>query len=342
MSDDYLWDRSGEVDPEIERLEQLLGRLRSAAPMPDVSSTGGAEPTPIAYVGVRFLAPALAAAAVIVMMVAAARYAADAQPSWRIARITGTPRIGSRPIDGAGRLAVGQVLATDAVSSARVEVGDIGELAIGSDSRVRLVQTRGSHRLALDRGSLHAIISAPPGQFVVDTPSATAIDLGCVYSLRVYEDGAGQLSVQAGWVAFEDKGRESFVPAGASSRLDPSRGPGTPTYDDADVALQRAIDIVDTARDEGQRRDALRTVLERARERDAMTLWHLIPRIDAADRGAVLDELARRVTAPPGVPRDAAIRLDRAALDAWWNALGLLDTTWWRTWKRPLAGVTPP
>ena len=34
--------------------------------------------------------------------------------------------------------------------------------------------------------------------------------------------------------------------------------------------------------------------------------------------------------------RDAVLRLDRAALDAWWEALGLRDAGWWRTWKRPL------
>ena len=28
MNDDYLWDRSGEPDPEIQRLEELLGTLR--------------------------------------------------------------------------------------------------------------------------------------------------------------------------------------------------------------------------------------------------------------------------------------------------------------------------
>jgi hypothetical protein len=32
--DDYLWDGSGEPDPEVERLEQLLSRFRSDAPAP--------------------------------------------------------------------------------------------------------------------------------------------------------------------------------------------------------------------------------------------------------------------------------------------------------------------
>ena len=36
---------------------------------------------------------------------------------------------------------------------------------------------------------------------------------------------------------------------------------------------------------------------------------------------------------PAGVTRDQVLRLDRDALDAWWNALGLGDATWWRKWR---------
>ena len=58
-------------------------------------------------------------------------------------------------------------------------------------SRVRLIAARdGDHQLALDRGTLHASINAPPGQFVVSTPSATATDLGCAYTLHVDEAGS--------------------------------------------------------------------------------------------------------------------------------------------------------
>ena len=30
--DDYLWDGTGEADPDVERLEGLLGRYRSTRP----------------------------------------------------------------------------------------------------------------------------------------------------------------------------------------------------------------------------------------------------------------------------------------------------------------------
>ena len=59
------------------------------------------------------------------------------------------------------------------------------------------------------------------------------------------DDGSGLLSVEAGWVAFEERGRESFVPAGASSRTDRISGPGTPRYDDTEQEFRDALDGVD-------------------------------------------------------------------------------------------------
>jgi ferric-dicitrate binding protein FerR (iron transport regulator) len=338
MTDDYLWDPSAPSDPDVERLEHLLGRLRTTR-APDFSAAGRAAVR--RYVGPRFLWPALAAAAAVALMVGGAwQTATRSGVSWQVARLSGTPRIGLRGVAGASRLAIGETLATDASSTARVDVSTVGEVTIGENTRVRLVDARDAHyQLALERGSLHAVITAPPGQFVVNTPSATATDLGCVYTLRVDEDGAGLLSVAAGWVAFEDNGRESFVPAGASSRTDPRSGPGTPSYDDADAAFRRALEIVDGEPGGDRLRDALRILVDRARERDAMTLWHLIPRVDGAERILVVDALAARVAMPAGVTRDEVMRLDRAALDGWWDALGLLDTGWWRKWKTPLAGL---
>ena len=90
MSDDYLCDGSGAPDPDVERLERMLGRLRSTASVPPITSnaerpnverrTANDEPrttnherrsTQRPISGVRFLGPALAAAAAIVLMVGA-------------------------------------------------------------------------------------------------------------------------------------------------------------------------------------------------------------------------------------------------------------------------------
>lgn len=359
--DDYLWDPKATPDPDVERFEQMLGQLRGRTTVPSITvrlkpdttetrtgrlrlqrdrPLGGVrlQPDFAFYAGVRFLAPALAAAAAIVLMVGLTWKTSVPAAGWDVAVIVGTPRVGASVLVGEGRIAVGQTLTTDEGSRAKMEVSDIGQVTIDERTRVRLAETRdGHHRLALERGTLHAVITAPPGQFVVSTPSATATDLGCVYTLHVDEDGSGLLSVEAGWVAFEEGGRESFVPMGASSRTDRVNGPGTPRYDDTAQEFRDAIDDVDNGRDAARKAAALRFVLEHARGRDAMTLWHLIPRVSGDERTAVVDALAARAPMPAAVTRDAVLRLDRAALDQWWDTLGLDEASWWRKWKRPVA-----
>ena len=333
MSNDYLWDGSGTPDPDVQRLEALLGRLRTPlvdAPAPKL------PPVPARWRTLRYLAPALAAAAAVLLMIGVTLRTRGVSASWEVASLAGQPRVGSTTLEGKGRIAVGQTLVTDERSQARMIVGTIGQVTIDPSTRVRLVAARdGQHRLALERGTLHAVINAPPGQFVVDTPSAKATDLGCAYTLHVDEDGGGFLSVTSGWVALQLNGRESLVPVGASSRTDSTLGPGTPTYDDAGEEFRAAVDELDFGRDPARRANALRFVLEHATAGDAVTLWHLISRVDEANRAVVIDALAEVLPMPSGVTRDAVLGLNPTALDQWWNQLGLGEAGWWRNFKAP-------
>jgi hypothetical protein len=331
-NDDYLWDGSGTPDPDVERLEQLLGRLRSVPPVLPL-------PKPAPRRRLSAAIPFLAMAAVVILMVGLVwRTTRTSVPrTWEVTNLAGRPQIGAAALESTGRLAVGDTLTTDGSSRARLSVSAIGQVIVESDTRLRLVATGvGRHRLALDRGTLEAVISAPPGEFVVDTPSATATDLGCVYTLHVDDDGTGLLSVTVGWVAFELAGRESFVPAGASCRTGRLAGPGTPRFDDADHEFQMAVERFDFAGTETDRAAGLRSMLDRARPRDALTLWHLLPRVHESERADVFDALARRVPPPAGVSREKVLALDRATLDLWWDALHLGEAEFWRRWKRAI------
>ncbi len=148
-------------------------------------------------------------------------------PSWNVETLAGTPKVGNSFENG--KLSVGQFLETDANSRAKVEVANIGNVEIAPNSRVQLVNsTSNEHRLSLERGILQAKILAPPRLFIVDTPSAVAVDLGCAYTLEVDKDGNSKLHVTSGFVALEKGGRESIVPAGAIALTKKGKGIGTP------------------------------------------------------------------------------------------------------------------
>ena len=75
-------------------------------------------------------------------------------------------------------------------------------------------------------------------------------------------------------------------------------------------------------------------MLREARSEDALTLWHLIDRVDATLAPLVVDRLQSLVPMPDGVTRDGILGGSRDMRDAWWSALGLGTADWWRTWRQ--------
>jgi hypothetical protein len=320
MNEQYLWDRSDPPDPEIQQLERTLSALRLQLRPP--------APRRAAW-----WPPAIAAS----VLIAAAAWLASSQPAaipsaWQLANLQGSVSVNDRAASPTSPLFTGQTLRTGPASFVTLSAGDFGELNLSSDSQLAVVHSAAaSQRLRLDRGTLHAFIWAPPKQFVVDTPAARAIDIGCEYTLSVDREGNGTIRVQIGWVAFQLKNREAFIPAGAACSTNMRMGPGTPYFEDAPDALRRAIDLFDQSADPS----ALDQILAAARPRDGLTLWHLLPRVPAAQRARVFDRFAQLVPLPPQVTRDGILVLNPSMLDLCWNALNLEDTGWWREWKRP-------
>ena len=246
--------------------------------------------------------------------------------AWRVRRLDGTPKVGAERISGNGELDVGEWLETDANSRAQIVVGSIGNVDIDENTRVRLLETRPTeHRLELARGKMSAQIWAPPRLFFVNTPSAIAADLGCAYTLEVDDHGASLLRVTSGWVALELKARESIVPAGAACETQPVLGPGTPYFEDCSAGFREALKKVDFDPDEATRSAALKMLLDQARPRDTLTLWHLLMRVDGEDRGRVYDAMAALTPPPQGVTREGILGSNQTMMSIWRNEL---ETTW--------------
>lgn len=314
MNDDYLWDKSGEPDPEIQRMENLLSPLGHKQGKAPIWPPARRSRLPLV----------LALAASVIVLSAAALWIARqrTRPAWQVAAVEGSPSV--------TRLAKGQSLNTDAHSRARLNLSDVGEVEVEPNTRLSVLALKtDEQRLALERGAIRAVIWAPPGRFIVNTPSAQTVDLGCQYRLQVDADGTGLVEVSVGWVAFEDNGRESFIPAAAACVTRPGKGPGIPYYQDASRNMIEAVHRFDTDADQ----EAVGAILVEARPRDAISVWHLLRRVPPTDRGRVYDRLLQFITVPAGVTREGVLAGNPEMIDALWNALDLGDTSWWRMWK---------
>jgi hypothetical protein len=227
------------LDPrDVERLVRDLPRAAVSAPeqlwesiRAELAQPGAARGGPIYRRP--FHAPLLAAAAVTLAVLggaAAGVLRMYTPPShWAVVPLAGSPKVGGQALAGPGDLARGEWLETDARSRARLALGNIGTAQVGPGSRVRLERSGlFEQRLSVQRGSLHAVVSAPPRLFVVETPVVRATDLGCAYTLVVDSTGASRLRVIAGSVELAAGGMVTVVPMGLMLEVDVGGRPGTP------------------------------------------------------------------------------------------------------------------
>lgn len=314
-------------DPDFDNLQKRARELpRELTPSRDLwpeiarqlDQPASAHPAP------RFrLRPAmvlLAAASLGVLLTGLWLLKPRVQPTrWSVAANSGTPFLDARKIESNGSWRSGQWLETDAHSSARLTIGEIGEVTVDPNSRLKLVDTSpGNHRLQLERGALHALIWAPPRLFFVETPSATAIDLGCAYTLTVDEKGVGTLEVTSGYVALDHQGRQSIIPAGMRCITRPGSGPGTPYVTSTTAEFRDALDRFDTGITHN-----VATLLVQAQSSDAISLWHLLARTQGEDRRLVFEKLSIFQPLPSEVTSEGILSLNRDMLNRWAAELGL-------------------
>lgn len=246
---------------------------------------------------------------------------------WNVEKLAGTPIVGSEELTGYGMLKVGDWLETDDESSARLKVGMIGEVDVQPKSRIKLIETKSTeHRISLERGKINAAIWAPPRLFFVETPSATAIDLGCMYTLEVEEDGSGILKVTSGWVALQNGKTESLIPAGALCKTKKFYGPGTPYFDNATREFKNALDHFDFG---GEKNSALANIIKEAGEKDALSLWHILSKVHDEDRNKIYTRLAELIEIPEGVTFEGILNGDQEMMNILWESLGHGSLTLW-------------
>jgi hypothetical protein len=158
--------------------------------------------------------------------------------------------------------------------------------------------------------------------------------------LQVDDAGAGLVRTSLGWVGFKLNGRESFIPAGAACVTRPKVGPGTPYFEDASSEFRSALTRFDFEDSTAQQRaEDLAIVLAQSRKRDALTLWHLLARVDAPQRAIIYDHLGKLTPPPASVTKEGILNLDQPMLDLWWNELGFDDISVWRYWERSWSGT---
>ncbi|GAB4316850.1 MAG: hypothetical protein Kow0074_05090 [Candidatus Zixiibacteriota bacterium] len=307
-NDDYLWDRKGSPDPDVQALERLLGEF-------------GYRPEPRAMwrrPTMWVVIPVAAAAILVLSFILQRGHDESVRPQWTASVTVGSPALDNTPITSDRVVSDGQWLVTDGTSRMRIDLGGNGEVFLEPGSRLQIVSTEpGQQRMILVVGMVHVALWSPD-DVAIETPSAIAVERDGEFVLAVNNDDHVCLSVNVGRVTMRDGMQESIVPAGAVCEAYPETGPGTPFCESAPDRFRLALERYDLSKHNGAQLEA---VLSEAGTCDLVPLWHLLQRVDTEQRGRIFDYMARLQPPPASVTRAGIIRLEPEMLDYWWDTI---------------------
>ena len=345
--DDYLWSKAGQGEEDIRRLERLLAPYAHApaaaspqvAPRTVSASQHQHRRRRLRHIGLG-VAAACAACALMVTLLLQWRLVWPHNGAWAVAATQGQVQAAGMPLRAGARLPAGGEIVTGEDGVASLQIARIGELRMGAGSRLRLEQTgSGRHRVRLLQGHLWARVWAPPGHFGVRLPRTEALDMGCEFTLDSDATGAGTLTVRSGWVLVGSGVGEALVPQGARVRLRADGTAGIPHDVDADKTFVEALAVLEASRYPIAADDVrLQKLVAQTRPGDAISLLTLLQRQPHLARGPLYDRLQAMLADAVAPSRQAVLRGEPGALEAWWDALPYPRAKrWWLHWPDALS-----
>ena len=332
--DAYLWDPTAPPSVEVDAMERRLAAARFETVRKPLR-LAAATSSRIAWF-VRRPVFAMAVSLTLAVVVGAASFLWwrsnwPVGASWKVA--IEHPSSAREPVRT--QLRLDEPLQLDATASARISIARIGSMHVEPGSALTLVESSSRrHRVMLDRGAVSVRVWAPPGRFSFNTPAGLVLDMGCIFDLRVDEDGTARVQVKTGWVELENGWGETLVPAGASSLMSAAMPPGAPIFDDASIEFRLSVRALEQAGDDQARSRLAPAVIRTARTRDVLTLMMLANASSVPLKRQFLQRAAQLFPPPPTVTVDAIVGGDKDQLWQWKDTLGLPPVkSWWRNWR---------
>jgi hypothetical protein len=312
----YLWDATGTPSPLTLAIESALGTQKYSGK----SLTIG--PSQLARRWTRFAKAAavlLVAAAVLIFLLTGPQ---SIFSGWTISTTSGKPKIAA--VKGKALGGDGTRVTTDSASTALLTRKEGPRISLGPSSEATVTEQPG---FELANGEAFIQVPAQVPAAKVQTPSfACTFAPGTAATIQA-NDGGSQVAVKAGWAEVTSGDEHVRITDAMGCSSSPKSGTLWPPYrvpigKTSNEMAKRLDEVLFGKLNEKVAYFKLEEALKTAQPTDAALLWNTLARVQESQRPLIRDRLAKLVKNPPkGEAFDAVLKLDQAAMDAWWNAV---------------------
>ncbi|UCH65504.1 MAG: FecR domain-containing protein [Ignavibacterium sp.] len=234
--------------------------------------------------------------------------------AWNLSSVSGKPLKNKASMDSMEEILPGDVISTNEVSTAAIDISDVGRINILSNTSVTRLEE--DNWAELNKGKLKFNTAEAKDNFNIAIPNATIqnIEFGTRYTVDVDPNGNSKIVLEKGWLRVISAGDDIIFPQKYNLKILNESGASLPYYSESSsVLVSRFEDYLFN----GKENAALNSILESSTEKEAIILWNLLPRVKQDQRNAVYEKLYELVPHRDDISRDEMLSLEKKYLKTW-------------------------
>ena len=245
-------------------------------------------------------------------------YIASSSTRWSVSILSGSPIVNDVPASQYGALMIGDVIKTDESSSATIVMQHIGRVKIYAGTSFKRLDDEYSGMLLY--GKIKVNTEGAKENLKIKIPSALIKDhyIGSQYYVEIDDRGNSQISLKRGWLHITSGDDEIIIPQKYKLNILKGFGAGVPYYRKAESEY---ITLLDEYLFSGKKDVVLNAVIAASTQKETITLWNLLQRVNPGQREMVYNKLFEIAPHSDMLTKKDVLKLDSDKMQIWFDEI---------------------
>jgi hypothetical protein len=197
---------------------------------------------------------------------------------WSVSIESGAPLINNEPFSSVVELSDGDIIRTDSISTAKIDIPQVGEISVWRDTKFRRLEETNS--VELSKGRVSIIAGSSENTLNIKIPEVNIENYGQTtsYSIETDHRGNSHIELENGWLKVYSEKDQVVIAPNYKLNVYKRSGASIPYHTQSSFEY---IAILDDYLFGGKRDVALNHLLSLSSKNEIITLWNLLFRVNA-------------------------------------------------------------
>jgi DNA-directed RNA polymerase specialized sigma24 family protein len=233
---------------------------------------------------------------------------------WKLFSLSGKPLKNKARIVKMEEFLAGDIISTNGVSSAGIEISDIGRINIFGNTSLTKLEDDNSAELHNGKLMINTVKAEDNLYIVIPNAKIENIDICTKYLVDVDSQGNSKIVLEEGWLRVSSGNDEIIFPEKYNLKVFKESGTSIPYYSESDLIL---ITLIEEYLFNGNEESTLNRIINSSTITEAIMLWNLLQSVKPVQRINVYDKLNELVPHPADIRRKNIVLLDQISLQGW-------------------------